>query len=74
MTARGEGLHGRAIEGYSLLFNVLFRPVLMLLGLFLAYFIFASMSWLLRQSFGIAAGFVLGNGWVVTNVLGVLVL
>lgn len=74
MTAKGEGLHGRAVEGYSLIFNILFRPVLMLLGLFLAYFIFASMSWLLRQSFGIAAGFVLGNGWVVTNVLGVIVL
>ena len=74
MTMRGEGLHGRATEGYSLLFNVLFRPVLMLLGLFLGYFIFASMSWLLRLSFGVAAGFVLGNGWVVTNVLGVVVL
>ncbi|MBR0646893.1 DotA/TraY family protein [Plastoroseomonas hellenica] len=74
MTARGEGLHGRAVEGYSLLFNILFRPVLMLLGLFLAYFIFASMSWLLRQSFGIAAGFVIGNGWVVTNMLGMIVL
>lgn len=74
MTARGEGLHGRAVEGYSLLFNVLFRPVLMLLGLFLAYFIFASMSWLLRQSFSIAAGFVIGNGWVVTNMLGMIVL
>ncbi|WP_415838844.1 DotA/TraY family protein, partial [Roseomonas mucosa] len=74
MTMRGEGLHGRATEGYSLLFNVLFRPVLMLLGLFLGYFIFASMSWLLRLSFGVAAGFVLGNGWIVTNVLGVVVL
>ncbi|APT60141.1 hypothetical protein RGI145_22560 (plasmid) [Roseomonas gilardii] len=74
MTMRGEGLHGTATEGYSLLFNVLFRPVLMLLGLFLGYFIFASMSWLLRLSFGVAAGFVLGNGWVVTNVLGVVVL
>ncbi|UZO94531.1 DotA protein (plasmid) [Roseomonas mucosa] len=74
MTMRGEGLHGKATEGYSLAFNVLFRPVLMLLGLFLGYFIFASMSWLLRQGFGVAAGFVLGNGWVVTNVIGVIVL
>ena len=32
---QGEGLHGRASEGYSLLFSVLFRPTLMLLGLFL---------------------------------------
>ena len=74
MTMRGEGLHGKATEGYSLAFNVLFRPVLMLLGLFLGYFIFASMSWLLRLGFGVAAGFVLGNGWVVTNVIGVIVL
>ncbi|WP_161993582.1 DotA/TraY family protein [Muricoccus nepalensis] len=74
MTMRGEGLHGKATEGYSLIFNVLFRPVLMLLGLFLGYFIFASTSWLLRQGFGVAAGFVLGNGWVVTNVIGVIVL
>jgi hypothetical protein len=74
MTMQGEGLHGRANEGYSLLFNVLFRPTLMLFGLFLGYFIFASTSFLIRQTFGIAAGFVLEHGWVVTNVLGVVVL
>jgi conjugal transfer/type IV secretion protein DotA/TraY len=74
MTGEGAGLHGRATAGYSLLFNVLFRPVLMLLGLFLGYFIFASMSWLIRMSFGIAAGFVLQNGWLVTNMLGMFVL
>jgi conjugal transfer/type IV secretion protein DotA/TraY len=55
MTFQGEGLHGRAAEGYSLLFNVIFRPTLMLLGLFFGYFIFASGSWLIRQGFGIAA-------------------
>jgi conjugal transfer/type IV secretion protein DotA/TraY len=74
MTMQGEGLHGRASEGYALLFNVLFRPVLMLFGLFLGYFIFASISFLIRQTFGIAAGFVLEHGWIVTNVLGVVVL
>ncbi|ACB97383.1 DotA/TraY family protein [Beijerinckia indica] len=74
MTLEGAGLHGRAIEGYGLLFNLLFRPVLMLFGLFLGYTIFAAMSWLVRMSFGIAAGFVLANGWVVTNILGVCVL
>jgi hypothetical protein len=74
MTMQGEGLHGRATEGYALLFNVLFRPVLMLFGLFLGYFIFASISFLIRQTFGIAAGFVLEHGWIVTNVLGVVVL
>lgn len=74
MTFEGEGLHGRGLAGYELLFNVLFRPVLMLLGLFMGYFIFTCMSWLIRQSFGIAAGFVLGNGWFVTNFLGLFVL
>lgn len=74
MTMQGEGLHGKANEGYALLFNVLFRPVLMLFGLFLGYFIFASMSFLIRQTFGIAAGFILEHGWIVTNVLGVVVL
>ncbi len=74
MTFEGPGLHGNATEGYSLLFNVLFRPVLMLFGLFLGYFVFAAMSWLIQQSFGIAAGFVLANGWLVTNMIGLTVL
>ena len=29
MTVGGDGLHGRAIEGWSLLFNIVFRPTLM---------------------------------------------
>ena len=74
MTFEGAGLHGRATEGYGLIFNVLFRPTLMLVGLFLGYFVFDAMSWLIRESFGIAAGFVLANGWLVTNVIGVFVL
>ncbi len=74
MTFEGDGLHGRGGPGYELIFNVLFRPTLMLLGLFLGYFVFASMAWLISMSFGIAAGFVLANGWLVTNVLGFLTL
>jgi conjugal transfer/type IV secretion protein DotA/TraY len=74
MTFEGDGLHGLAKEGYGLIFNVLFRPTLMLLGLFLGYFVFDAMSWLIRESFGIAAGFVLQNGWLVTNFIGVAVL
>jgi conjugal transfer/type IV secretion protein DotA/TraY len=35
MTVGGDGLHGRAIEGWSLLFNVVFRPTLMVIRLFL---------------------------------------
>jgi conjugal transfer/type IV secretion protein DotA/TraY len=74
MTFEGAGLHGRATAGYALIFNVLFRPVLMLIGLFLGYFVFTATSWLIRASFGIAAGFVLGNGWLVSNWLGLFVL
>ena len=74
MTLGGDGLHGRAIEGWALLFNVVFRPTLMVIGLFLGYFVFACMSYLIRQTFGIAAGFALSNGWLVTNFLGVAVL
>ena len=40
MTMGGDGLHGRAVEGWGLLFNVMFRPVLMVLGLFLSFFVF----------------------------------
>jgi len=48
MTLGGDGLHGRATEGWSLLFSVVFRPTLMLIGLFLGYFVFDCMSWLIR--------------------------
>ena len=74
MTFGGDGLHGRAVEGWGLLFSVVFRPPLMVIGLFLGYFIFASLSWLIRMSFGIAAGFVLQNGWIVSNFIGLAVL
>ena len=74
MTVGGDGLHGRGVEGWGLLFNVLFRPVLMLVGLFLSYFVFDCMSWLLHQSFGIATGFVLAGGSIVANWIGLVVL
>lgn len=74
MTFGGDGLHGRASAGYALLFNVVFRPVLMVIGLFLGYGVFAASSWLIRMTFGTAAGFALANGWIVTNVIGMTVL
>jgi conjugal transfer/type IV secretion protein DotA/TraY len=74
MTVGGDGLHGRAIEGWSLIFNVVFRPTLMVVGLFLGYFVFDCMSWLIRESFGLAAGFALENGWIVSNFIGIAVL
>ena len=74
MTIGGDGLHGRGMEGVGLFFNVMFRPVLMIFGLFLSYFVFDAMSWLIRESFGIAVGFILSGGWFVTNLIGVIVL
>lgn len=74
MTFGGDGLHGRGIEGWGLLFNVMLRPTLMVIGLFLGYFVYDCMSWLIRESFGIAAGFALDGGWFVTNMIGMVVL
>ncbi len=74
MTYQGEGFHGRAGYGYSMMFNVLFRPVLMLFGLMLAYWLFSVMSWLVFETFNLASDFVLQQGYVVTNTLGVIVL
>ncbi|MBN8925220.1 MAG: DotA/TraY family protein [Rhodospirillales bacterium] len=74
MTFGGDRLHGRGIEGWGLLFNVMFRPTLMVIGLFLGYFVYDCMSWLIRESFGIAAGFALDGGWFVTNMIGLVVL
>jgi conjugal transfer/type IV secretion protein DotA/TraY len=45
MTVGGDGLHGRAIEGWSLLFNVVFRPTLMVIVLFLGYFAWSATMW-----------------------------
>jgi hypothetical protein len=74
LTLQGDGLHGRGIDGYGLIVNVMFRPVLMLFGLFAGYFVFSAMCSLMLQGFGIASGFVLSNGWFVTNLLGFIVL
>ena len=74
LTLQGDGLHGRGIDGYGLIINVMFRPVLMLFGLFAGYFVFSAMCSLMLQGFGIASGFVLSNGWLVTNLLGIIVL
>ncbi len=46
----------------------------MVLGLFLSFFVFSAVSWLIRQSFGIAANFALAGGNVVTNFLGPVVM
>lgn len=74
MTFQGDGLHGRGLRGYGILFNLLLRPTLMLFGLFLSYFCFAAISRLIFMTFSIAAGFALSSGWLVSNLLGVIVM
>ena len=74
MTFQGDGLHGRGLRGYGILFNLLLRPSLMLFGLFLSYFCFAAISRLIFMTFSIAAGFALSAGWLVSNLLGVIVM
>ena len=74
MTWRGDGLHGNGIEGWGLIANILFRPALMLFGLFAGFILYAAAAWLIQQTFSVAASFVLQNGWLVSNLLGVVVL
>ena len=52
----------------------MFRPTLMLFGLFLGYFVFASMSFLIRTDLRDRGRVCAEHGWIVTNVLGVVVL
>lgn len=74
MTFQGDGLHGRGLRGYGILFNLLLRPTLMLFGLFLSYFCFAAISRLIFMTFSVASGFALAAGWLVSNLLGVIVM
>jgi len=74
MTFQGDGLHGRGLRGYGILFNLLLRPTLMLFGLLLSYFCFAAISRLIFMTFSIASGFALSAGWLVSNLLGVVVM
>ncbi len=74
MAFQGDGLHGRGLRGYGILFNLLLRPTLMLFGLFLSYFCFAAISRLIFMTFSVASGFALSAGWLVSNLLGVVVM
>lgn len=71
---QGDGLHGRGLRGYAVAFNLLLRPSLMLFGLFLSYFCFAAISRLIFMTFSVASGFALSRGWLVSNLLGVVVM
>ncbi|WP_324504053.1 DotA/TraY family protein [Acidiphilium rubrum] len=75
MTYRGDGFHGaNASYGYKMLLNILLRPVVMLFGLMLSYFIFTAGSWLIFNLFTLAADFVFNQGNVVTNFFGLMIM
>jgi len=74
LTFAGDGIHGRGIRGYEILFSILFRPLLMITGFLVSYPLFQAVSWLLLKTFTIAASFVFDAGYLVTNLIGVIVL
>ncbi|WP_336764103.1 DotA/TraY family protein [Asaia sp. VD9] len=74
LTFAGDGIHGRGIRGYEILFSILFRPLLMIAGFMISYPLFQFVSWLLLKTFTIAAAFVFDAGYLVTNLIGVIVL
>jgi conjugal transfer/type IV secretion protein DotA/TraY len=71
---RGEGLHGHGFHGFAVTATMIVTPVLMLIGLFLGFVVYAAWAWFLGMAFGIAGGFVIGKGWLVSNLIGVGVL
>lgn len=73
LTFAGDGIHGRGIRGYEILFSILFRPLLMIAGFLVSYPLFQAVSWLLMKTFAIAAAFVFDAGYLVTNLIGVIV-
>ena len=71
---QGEGLHGRGLRGYEVLFSIVFRPSIMIAGLLISYSVFAALSWLIMKSFTIATAFVFQDGWVTDNWIGLMIL
>lgn len=74
MVFQGDGLHGRGLRGWAILFNLLLRPVLMLAGLVFGYFIYAAGARLWQMLFSIAAGAALSQGWLVSNLVCVIIM
>ncbi|MBB2156641.1 DotA/TraY family protein [Gluconacetobacter diazotrophicus] len=70
----GEGLHGRGKRGYEVLLTIMFRPVMMIAGLMVSYTIFAAVSWLLMKSFTVATGFLFDQGYLLDNLIGVVLM
>ncbi|MBB2166557.1 DotA/TraY family protein [Gluconacetobacter sp. 1b LMG 1731] len=74
MVFKGDGLHGGGLRGYEVLFTIIFRPVMMIAGLIFSYTVFAAISWLIMKGFTVATGFVFDHGWLLDNMIGLIVL
>jgi conjugal transfer/type IV secretion protein DotA/TraY len=72
MTFAGDGIHGKGIRGYEILFAIIFRPSMMVIGMILSYTVFAAFSWLLMKTFVIGATFTLDNGYLLDNWVGMI--
>jgi conjugal transfer/type IV secretion protein DotA/TraY len=70
MTFSGDGIHGKGIRGYEILFAIIFRPSMMVIGMMLSYTVFAAFSWLLMKTFVIGATFTLDRGYLLDNWVG----
>jgi conjugal transfer/type IV secretion protein DotA/TraY len=72
MTFAGDGIHGKGVRGYEVLFTILFRPSMMVIGMVFSYTVFSAISWLLMKSFLVASAFTLDHGWLIDNWVGII--
>jgi conjugal transfer/type IV secretion protein DotA/TraY len=72
MTFAGDGIHGKGVRGYEILFTILFRPAMMVIGMVFSYTIFSAFSWLLMKSFLVASTFTLDHGYLTDNWVGLI--
>ena len=69
-----EGMVGRGLRGWVEVLALFIYPILMLLGLMSGYVMFSALVWLETLMFYIAANFVFGGGFILTNLLGLCVI
>ncbi|MFT8885825.1 MAG: DotA/TraY family protein [Acetobacter papayae] len=72
MTFSGDGIHGKGVRGYEVLFTILFRPSMMVIGMVFSYTVFSAISWLLMKSFLVASTFTLDHGYLTDNWVGII--
>lgn len=72
MTFAGDGIHGKGVRGYEVLFTILFRPSMMVIGMVFSYTVFSAISWLLMKGFLVASTFALDHGYLTDNWVGLI--